>query len=109
MKNTPPVSAIIPCFNAEAFLAETLASVCGQTYAALEILVVDDGSKDRTAEIAREFAARDQRVRLVQKPNGGLSSARNFGLDHATGKYVAFVDGDDLWAPAHGIDNISKA
>ena len=100
MKNTPPVSAIIPCFNAEAFLAETLASVCGQTYAALEILVVDDGSKDRTAEIAREFAARDQRVRLVQKPNGGLSSARNFGLDHATGKYVAFVDGDDLWAPA---------
>ncbi len=100
MKSAPPVSAIVPCFNAERFLAATLASVCGQTYAALEILVVDDGSRDRTAEIAREFATRDPRVRLVQKPNGGLSSARNFGLDHATGKYVAFVDGDDLWAPA---------
>jgi glycosyltransferase involved in cell wall biosynthesis len=100
MKTAPLVSVVIPCFNAEAFLAETLESVCGQTYRQLEILVVDDGSKDRTAEIAREFSARDPRVRLVQKPNGGLSSARNAGIDHAIGKYISFVDGDDLWVPS---------
>ena len=99
MNPAPLVSVVIPCYNAEAFLPETLGSVCGQTYRELEILVVDDGSKDRTADIAREFAARDPRVRLVQKPNGGLSSARNFGIDHATGKYLSFVDGDDLWVP----------
>ena len=99
MNPAPLVSVVIPCCNAEAFLPETLGSVCGQTYRELEILVVDDGSKDRTADIAREFAARDPRVRLVQKPNGGLSSARNFGIDHARGKYLSFVDGDDLWVP----------
>ena len=96
----PEVSVVIPCFNAETFLAETLESVCAQTYRRLQILVVDDGSTDRTAQIAREFSARDERVLLLQKPNGGLSSARNFGIDHARGKYVGFVDGVDLWHPA---------
>jgi len=100
MKTAPEVSVIIPCFNAEPFLAETLESVCDQTYPQLEILVVDDGSTDRTATIAEEFARRDARVRLLQKPNGGLSSARNFGIDHAGGQYLAFVDGDDLWHPS---------
>lgn len=99
-KTEPEVSVIIPCFNAEAFLAETLQSVCGQTYRRLQILVVDDGSTDRTAEIAADCVRRDERVRLLTKPNGGLSSARNFGIDHARGKYVSFVDGDDLWHPS---------
>ena len=99
MTTAPEVSVIIPCFNAEAFLTETLQSVCGQTYRQLQILVVDDGSTDRTAEIAGKFARRDERICILVKPNGGLSSARNFGIDHARGKYVSFVDGDDLWHP----------
>ena len=100
MKTEPLVSVVVPCFNAAAFLAETLRSVCGQTYRQLEILIVDDGSTDGTAAIATEFARGDDRVRLLQKPNGGLSSARNFGIDHARGKYISFVDGDDLWVPS---------
>jgi glycosyltransferase involved in cell wall biosynthesis len=96
----PLVSVIVPCFNAEAFMRQTLQSVCGQTYRNLEILVVDDGSTDHTPDIAREFAAADARVRLLQKTNGGLSSARNFGIDHARGKYLSFVDGDDFWHPS---------
>ena len=100
MKTAPEVSVVIPCCNAEAFLAETLRSVCDQTFRQLQILVVDDGSTDRTAEIAGEFAQRDGRIRVLGKANGGLSSARNCGIDHARGKYVAFVDGDDLWHPA---------
>ena len=97
MNPTPLVSIVVPCFNAEAFLTETLRTVCGQTYRQIEILIVDDGSTDGTAAIANEFARGDDRVRLLQKPNGGLSSARNFGIDHAVGKYISFVDGDDLW------------
>lgn len=93
----PLVSVIIPCFNAADFMRQTLDSVCAQTYPNLEILVVDDGSTDRTADTAREYAAKDSRIHLLQKPNGGLPTARNFGLDHATGKYASFVDGDDFW------------
>src|SRR5262245_43588983 len=94
------VSVIVPCFNAEAFLPETLRSVCSQTWQHLHVLVVNDGSTDLTAEIAKEWSRRDTRVRLLNKTNGGLSAARNLGLDHARGKYVAFIDGDDLWHPS---------
>lgn len=95
----PLVSVIIPTYNMERYLAQTLESVCAQTYRNLEILVVDDGSKDGSAAIAREFEKRDPRVRLLSKPNGGLSSARNFGTDHSSGEYIGYVDADDYWDP----------
>jgi glycosyltransferase involved in cell wall biosynthesis len=93
----PIVTVIIPCYNMERYLAQTLDSVTGQTYENLQILVVDDGSKDGTAAIAREYEGRDARVKLLSQSNRGASAARNLGLDHASGKYIAFTDGDDWW------------
>jgi hypothetical protein len=93
------VSVIVPAYNAEAFLDETLASIRAQTYRALEIIVVDDGSTDATATIAERHAAEDPRVRLIRQANAGVGAARNAGLSLATGRYVAPVDADDLWRP----------
>lgn len=97
----PLVSVIIPAYNAEAFIGRTLASVLAQTYAKLEIIVVDDGSTDGTAEIARSFAQKDERVRLLQKPNGGVASARNLGIRQSKGAFIAPIDADDIWYPAN--------
>ncbi len=93
------VTAVVPAYNAEATLDETLRSVRSQTHRALEILVVDDGSRDRTAEIALAHAAADRRVRLVQQANAGVAAARNHGIAEAQAALVAPVDADDLWAP----------
>ncbi len=95
----PSVSVIIPAYNAEAFIAATLKSAQAQTLSDIEILVVDDGSTDATGGIAADFAARDGRVRVIAKPNGGVGSARNRGLAEAAGDFVAFLDADDLWHP----------
>lgn len=97
--DTPLVSVVIPCYNMEPYLAQTLESVINQTYKKLEIIVVDDGSKDGTAAVAREFESRDPRLKLIVQANKGASAARNNGLDHAEGKYIALTDGDDWWAP----------
>jgi glycosyltransferase involved in cell wall biosynthesis len=94
------VSVVVPAYNAAATLSQTLESAVVQTYRNLEILVVDDGSQDGTAGIARDFAARDARIRLLSKANGGLSSARNHGVAHARGELIALLDADDLWHPA---------
>jgi glycosyltransferase involved in cell wall biosynthesis len=100
MPNSPGlVSVIIPAYNAEKYLARTLVSALRQDYASLEVLVVDDGSSDRTAEIAAGFALSDKRVQLHRKTNGGVASARNLGIDKATGTWLAFLDADDLWHP----------
>lgn len=97
-KNQEPlVSTIIPAFNAAESLQETLTSVTRQTYRNLDIIVVDDGSTDDTAEIARRHMRLDTRVRLLQKENGGVASARNAGIHASRGEYVAFIDADDLW------------
>lgn len=93
------VSVVVPAYNAERWLSLTLASACRQTLRAIEILVVDDGSTDRTAEIAREFSARDPRVRLISRKNGGVGAARNSAIREARGKYLAPLDADDLWSP----------
>lgn len=95
---SPPfiISAVIPVYNGERFLAETIDSVLGQTYPNLECIVVDDGSTDETASIVRSYGGR---VRYVEKPNGGVSSARNLGIKTATGQLIAFLDADDLWRP----------
>lgn len=100
----PQATVVVPACNVEATLPATLASLRTQTHGDFEILVVDDGSTDRTASIAR--ATGDPRVRLVQQPNRGLAGARNTGIHHARGQYVGFCDADDLWRPgkfaAHG-------
>ncbi|KQT35291.1 hypothetical protein ASG29_04115 [Sphingomonas sp. Leaf412] len=94
-----PVTVIVPAFDAAATIGETLASVCAQTHAALQVLVVDDGSRDDTAAIARAVAARDPRVTVLRRPNGGVARARNAALALATGDFVAPLDADDLWHP----------
>jgi glycosyltransferase involved in cell wall biosynthesis len=96
LSSKPLVSAIIPVFNGEKFLAETIQSVLDQTYPNIECIVVNDGSTDRTADIVKSFG---KRVRYIERPNGGVSSARNVGIEHALGEYVAFLDADDLWKP----------
>jgi glycosyltransferase involved in cell wall biosynthesis len=90
----PRVSIIIPAYNAEAYLAETLESVIRQTYRDYEAIVVDDGSSDRTLEIARSF---EPHVKVLSQPNGGPASARNLAIKNSAGQYIAFLDSDDLW------------
>jgi glycosyltransferase involved in cell wall biosynthesis len=91
----PKISVIIPVYKVERYLPECLDSVLGQTYANLEILLVDDGSPDACGEICEEYARRDVRVRLIRQEHAGLSVARNTGLERAAGEYIGFVDSDD--------------
>lgn len=99
MSTGPLVSVIIPAFNAERFLADAVGSVLRQTWTRVEVIIVDDGSTDRTAEVAERLAAADERVRIVRKENGGPSSARNSGVAIARGEFVCFLDADDLYLP----------
>lgn len=96
---TPLVSVIIPAFNAQSTLRETLKSAGGQSWQHLEIIIVDDGSTDRTEQIASDFCARDERARLISQPNGGESAARNRAISEARGEWIAPLDADDLWHP----------
>ncbi len=93
------VSIITPCYNGSKYVAETIESVLAQTYSNWEMLIVDDGSKDNSAEIIRSFAEKDNRIRLIQQPNGGSANARNHGIREAQGQYIALLDADDLWKP----------
>lgn len=95
----PAVSVIMPAYNIAPYIGAAIASVCAQTRGDLELLVIDDGSRDSTAAIAADCAARDGRIRLLRKSNGGISSARNLGLREATAPFIAILDGDDLWSP----------
>jgi glycosyltransferase involved in cell wall biosynthesis len=90
----------MPAYNVEPYIAEAIESVLRQTFTDLELLVVDDGATDSTADIAARYAERDTRVRVLRKANGGLSSARNHALTRARGHAVALLDSDDVWAPA---------
>jgi glycosyltransferase involved in cell wall biosynthesis len=96
MSQEPLISVLVPAYNAEAFLEQCLESIVAQTYRHLEIIVVDDGSTDGTATISDRWAERDDRIRVIHQPNGGLSAARNTALDIMSGKYVAMVDSDDV-------------
>ena len=95
----PLVSVIIPVYNMEAYLSRCLDSVLANTYQALEILCVDDGSKDSSLQILRQYAEKDARIVVISKENGGVSSARNVGLSRAAGEFVAFIDPDDFVHP----------
>lgn len=94
-------SVIIPVYNAEKTLDRCLSSLCAQDYPDAELLLIDDGSTDSSAAICRTWAGYDLRVRFLQKGNGGVSSARNLGLDQARGEYVLFVDSDDYVQPGY--------
>lgn len=98
-KNLPLISVIIPVFNVEKYLRTCLNSVINQTYSCLEILLINDGSSDKSGEICAEFARKDARIRLFSQPNSGQAVARNLGLDNAQGEFVSFVDSDDVIAP----------
>ena len=95
----PLVSVVVPCFNAARTLLRTLQSAQQQTYRNLEIVIIDDGSTDSTYEIATQFAGNDSRTRVLRQPNRGVAAARNLGIAHAQGEYVAPLDADDLWVP----------
>ncbi len=89
-------SVIIPCYNMEKYIGRTLDNVLQQTYQSFEVVVVDDGSTDKTLEIIRDYQAKDERVKIyAKKQNQGLSAARNTGIKNSTGEYVLFLDGDD--------------
>ena len=92
------VSVIVPCYKVEKYLPKCIESILGQTYQNLEIWLVDDGSPDRSGIICDEYAAKDKRINVIHKENGGLSDARNVAIDKATGEWVTFVDSDDYIA-----------
>ncbi len=93
----PYVSIIMPVYNAERTCGRAIESVLGQTYRDFELIIIDDGSSDNSFEICSEFMDRDERIRLLHKENGGVSSARNMGLEASVGKYAAFIDSDDAY------------
>lgn len=95
----PLISVIIPVYKVEDYLQTCVESVLAQTYKNTEIILVDDGSPDNCPHLCDEFAKRDSRIRVIHKENGGLSSARNAGIDIAKGDFIAFLDSDDLWSP----------
>ncbi|MBD1842182.1 glycosyltransferase family 2 protein [Cyanobacteria bacterium FACHB-63] len=99
MISNPLVSVIIAAYNAEAFISDTLKSILAQTYRDFEVIVVDDGSIDRTAEIVRSYMAIDDRIQLIQQENSGVAASRNVAIRRSSGKYIAPIDADDIWYP----------
>lgn len=96
---TSLISIIVPVYNVENFINECIDSIINQTYSKLEIILINDGSADKSGEICEEYAKKDQRIKVYHKKNGGLSEARNMGLDKATGSYISFIDSDDYVHP----------
>ena len=95
------ISIIVPVYNAEKYLPRCLDSILAQTFADFELLLIDDGSKDRSGTICDEYAQKDCRIRVFHKNNGGVSTARNLGIDKAKGEWVAFIDSDDYVSPTY--------
>lgn len=91
----PLISIIVPVYNVKDYVEKCLDSICGQSYFNLEIIVIDDGSTDGSGEVCETYASKDKRIKVIHRRNGGLSAARNEGLDVATGEFVGFVDSDD--------------
>ena len=106
--STPLVSIIVPVYNAEDYLRYCVDSILQQSYANLEVILVDDGAKDSSPQICDEFAAQDNRVTVIHQENGGIAKAQNTGLDAAHGEYVAFADNDDI-LDRHNIEYLLHA
>ena len=96
MKSREKVSIVIPVYNAEKYLRECINSLINQDYENIEIILVDDGSKDSSPNICDEYANKDKRIKVIHKENGGVSSARNAGIDASAGEWITFVDADDM-------------
>ena len=107
MNQKPLISVIVPVYKVEPYLRQCVDSILNQTYANLEVILVDDGSPDRCGAICDEYAAQDSRVRVIHKSNGGQSTARNMALDVCTGDYIAFVDSDD-WLEAKAYEEMMR-
>lgn len=99
MNENPVISVIVTAYNVEPYLRQCLDSLLAQTFEAIEFLVVDDGSTDGSGQICDEYEKRDQRIRVIHRPNGGPSAARNAGIEVARGEYIGYVDGDDWIEP----------
>lgn len=93
---TPKISCIVPVYNVEKYLRRCVDSILNQTFTDFELILVDDGSPDNSPAICYEYAVKDSRIKVIHKVNGGVSSARNVGLDVAKGEWICFVDSDDL-------------
>lgn len=93
------VSIITPCYNGAKYIAETIDSVISQTYSDWEMIIVDDGSKDNSADIAKDYEQKDSRIHYIFQENAGSAAARNNGIRKADGQYIALLDADDLWNP----------
>lgn len=106
--DNPYFSIIVPVYNVEKYLPQCVKSILRQTYKNLEVILVDDGAKDKSGELCDQFAKRDERIKVIHKKNGGLSSARNAGIRIATGKYILFVDSDDYWPNSSMLKQISS-
>ncbi|MDR4508588.1 MAG: glycosyltransferase [Candidatus Brocadiaceae bacterium] len=102
----PLISIIIPVYKVENYLSKCVDSVLGQNFKNIEVILINDGSPDRCPEICDEYAAKDNRVRVIHKENGGLSEARNSGINSATGNYLMFLDSDDYWEGERCLENI---
>lgn len=92
----PKVSIVVAIYNVEKYVSKCIESILKQTFTDFELLLVNDGSKDGSLAILEEYAAKDSRIEIINKVNGGLSDARNVGMKKAQGKYIYFVDGDDF-------------
>ena len=101
------ISIVVPIYNVENYLRMCLDSIQNQTYKNFECLLINDGSPDNSAEICREYVAKDSRFRYFEKENGGLSSARNYGIERAEGAFITFVDSDD-WLEANALEIFSE-
>ena len=99
LKNNPLVSVIVPVYNVQDYLSTCVQSIVDQTYTNLEIILVDDGSKDQSGLLCDQWKEKDERIQVVHQENGGLSAARNTGIEHAKGEYFLFVDSDDYILP----------
>ncbi len=102
----PEFSIIVPIYNVEKYLKICVDSIMKQSFQDFEVILVDDGSPDRCGKICDSYGATDVRIKVIHKTNGGLSSARNAGLDNASGKYVIFLDSDDFWDDANALEHI---
>lgn len=104
----PRVSVVVPIYNVEQYLPQCVDSIISQTLKEIEIILVDDGSPDSSGKIAEKYAKQDSRIKVLHKKNGGLSDARNFGMEAAIGEYISFIDSDD-WIESNMLEDMYKA
>ena len=103
----PQISIIVPVYNSEKYLGACIDSILSQSFRDIELILVDDGSRDSSSRICDDYAQKDGRVKVIHKANGGVSAARNDGLDIAKGEYITFIDSDD-WVEREYLSTLSN-